>query len=103
FDRVFATCHAVLMPAAPSPAFKVGEKTGDPLAMYLEDVYTVTINLAGLPAMSVPAGFSTAHAGAAALPIGMQLVSAAFDEARMLRIARMLEKATKAGERAPNW
>lgn len=103
FDRVFSTCHAVLMPAAPSPAFKVGEKTGDPLAMYLEDVYTVTINLAGLPAMSVPAGFSAASGGVPSLPIGMQLVSAAFDEAHMLRIARMLEKATKAGERAPNW
>lgn len=99
FDRIFADCHAVLMPASPSPAWKVGEKTSDPLAMYLEDVYTVTINLAGLPAMSIPAGF--AAVSGTQLPVGVQLVSPAFDEARMLRIARMFERATDWNQRQP--
>lgn len=99
FDRIFADCQAVLMPASPSPAFKVGEKTSDPLAMYLEDVYTVTINLAGLPAMSIPAGFASVEGKQ--LPVGVQLVSPAFDEARMLRIARMFERATPWHTRRP--
>lgn len=99
FDRVFSDCHAVLMPASPSPAWKVGEKTADPLAMYLEDVYTVTINLAGLPAMSIPAGFAAVEGKQ--LPVGVQIVSPAFDEARMLRIARQFEQATDWHRRAP--
>ncbi|MBX3380175.1 MAG: Asp-tRNA(Asn)/Glu-tRNA(Gln) amidotransferase subunit GatA [Phycisphaeraceae bacterium] len=99
FDRVFADCHAVLMPASPSPAFKVGEKTSDPLAMYLEDVYTVTINLAGLPAMSIPAGFASVEGKQ--LPVGVQIVSPAFDEARMLRIAQQFERATDWHARKP--
>ena len=99
FDRVFADCHAVLMPASPSPAWKIGEKANDPLAMYLEDVYTVTINLAGLPAMSVPAGL--ASVAGAQLPVGVQIVSQAFDEARMLRIGRMFELATDWHTRRP--
>ncbi|MBS0190694.1 MAG: Asp-tRNA(Asn)/Glu-tRNA(Gln) amidotransferase subunit GatA [Phycisphaerales bacterium] len=99
FDRVFSDCHAVLMPASPSPAWKIGEKANDPLAMYLEDVYTVTINLAGLPAMSVPAGL--ASVAGAQLPVGVQIVSQAFDEARMLRIGRMFELATDWHTRRP--
>ncbi|MEZ6233957.1 MAG: Asp-tRNA(Asn)/Glu-tRNA(Gln) amidotransferase subunit GatA [Phycisphaerales bacterium] len=85
-------CHAILMPTTPTPAFRAGERLGDPLAMYLEDVFTVGVNLAGLPAISVPAGM--AEVDGARLPIGMQLVGAAFDEARLLRIARMFEGAT---------
>ncbi len=99
FDRVFSDCDAVLMPASPSPAFKVGEKTSDPWAMYLEDVYTVTVNLAGLPAMSIPAGFASVDGKQ--LPVGVQLISPAFDEAKMLRIARMFEKATDWAARRP--
>lgn len=99
FDRAFSDCHAVLMPASPSPAWKVGEKTSDPLAMYLEDVYTVTINLAGLPAMSIPAGF--ASVAGKELPVGVQIISPAFDEARMLRIARQFEAATDWHMRTP--
>lgn len=95
FDTVFSSCHAVLMPVAPSPAFRLGEKTQDPLAMYLEDVYTVTINLAGLPAMSVPAGM--ARDGGVSLPVGLQIVSPAFEESMMLRIARAFERATPWG------
>lgn len=88
FDKVFAAgCHAILTPTTPNPAFKIGEKTSDPLAMYLEDVYTVTANLAGVCAISVPANQKIADE----LPIGVQLTGAAFDDARLLRIGRMLE------------
>ncbi|MBL8762072.1 MAG: Asp-tRNA(Asn)/Glu-tRNA(Gln) amidotransferase subunit GatA [Phycisphaerae bacterium] len=98
FDAAFrAGCHAVLMPTTPGPAFAIGEKIGDALAMYMEDVYTVGVNLAGLPALSIPAGSMGASAAGGAcvnLPIGVQLVGRAFDEARLMRIARMLERAT---------
>lgn len=100
FMGVFGSpCHAILMPASPGPAFKIGEKTNDPLAMYQEDVYTVSINLAGLPAMTVPAGFSTVNGKK--LPLGLQLIAPAFEEATMLRAARMFEKATNFGTQKP--
>jgi aspartyl-tRNA(Asn)/glutamyl-tRNA(Gln) amidotransferase subunit A len=95
FNRAFAgcdgcpACHVVLMPAAPGPAFKIGEKTTDPLAMYLEDMYTVAVNLAGLPAMTVPCGF--AEVDGKRLPIGMQLVGAAFDEGTVMRVGAVVE------------
>lgn len=95
FEGVFAAgCHAILTPTSPSPAFKVGEKTSDPLSMYLEDVYTVGVNLAGLPAMSVPAGMARIEDGGRRtdLPVGVQLIAPAFDESTMLRAARMLER-----------
>ncbi|MGQ0627836.1 MAG: Asp-tRNA(Asn)/Glu-tRNA(Gln) amidotransferase subunit GatA [Phycisphaerales bacterium] len=103
-DRAFCTtdggagCHALLLPAAPGPAFRRGEKLNDPMALYLEDVYTVGVNLAGLPALTVPFGWApTAETGAAAaLPIGMQLVGPPLAEAALLRIGRMLEKARPA-------
>ncbi|MFN0132051.1 MAG: Asp-tRNA(Asn)/Glu-tRNA(Gln) amidotransferase subunit GatA [Phycisphaerales bacterium] len=82
-------CHAVLMPVTPGPAFRLGEKSADPLAMYLEDAYTVTVNLAGLPAITVPT--SLADIDGTRLPIGTQLVGQAFDEHLLLRLARMLE------------
>lgn len=91
FDACFAQgVHAILMPVAPSPAFKLGEKTTDPLALYLEDIYTVAINLAGLPAMSIPAGH--ADIDGKKLPIGMQLICKPFDEVTMLSAARMFER-----------
>jgi aspartyl-tRNA(Asn)/glutamyl-tRNA(Gln) amidotransferase subunit A len=96
FDAALAgsdRCHAVLMPTAPSPAFPLGDKTSDPLAMYLEDVYTVTINLAGLPAISIPAG--SANINGTKLPVGVQLVGAPFEEATLLRIARMAESSER--------
>ncbi|MBM4108896.1 MAG: Asp-tRNA(Asn)/Glu-tRNA(Gln) amidotransferase subunit GatA [Phycisphaerae bacterium] len=100
FDRCFAAgCHAVLMPSSPGPAFRLGEKTSDPLAMYLEDVYTVGVNLAGLPGVSVPAGF--ARVDGVELPVGVQLIARAFDEGTLLRAARMFELANPAGRRAP--
>ncbi len=92
FDAAFrAGCHAVLMPTTPGPAFAIGEKIGDALAMYMEDVYTVGINLAGLPALSIPAG--SASVGGATLPVGVQIVGQPFEEGELMRIARMLERA----------
>ncbi len=83
-------CHVILMPATPGPAFKIGEKTTDPMAMYLEDVYTVSVNLAGLPGVVVPGGF--AGEGAGRLPVGVQLVGRAFEEGALLRVGRMVER-----------
>lgn len=83
-------CTAILLPASPGPAFKIGEKSNDPMSLYLEDVYTVGMNLAGLPVASIPVAY--ARVDNSLLPIGMQLVSPAFEEASLLRHARMLEK-----------
>ena len=89
FDEAFTGCELILTPVAPTPAFRIGEMTDDPLAMYLSDIFTISANLAGLPAISVPAGFSQAG-----LPIGMQLLAPALQEERLLRAARMYEKST---------
>ena len=77
------------MPTSPTPAFRLGEKTDDPLQMYLADVFTVSANLAGLPAISVPCGFTRDG-----LPIGLQLIGRPFDEDRLLRVAHAYEQAT---------
>lgn len=93
YDRAFASgVHAVLMPSAPGPAFRIGEKTDDPLALYLEDLFTVGANLSGLPGVSLPGGF--AQVGGVMLPVGVQLIAPAFDERTMLRIARAHERLT---------
>ena len=98
FDALFARgIHAVITPTAPNPAFKLGEKTGDPLAMYLEDVYTVPVNLAGLPAASIPCGFADDRGSR--LPVGLQLIAQAFEETALLRAARMFEIARGTFER----
>jgi aspartyl-tRNA(Asn)/glutamyl-tRNA(Gln) amidotransferase subunit A len=89
FDRVFAECDVVLGPTSPTTAFKIGERSADPLAMYLADVYTISANLAGLPGISVPCGF-----GKEGLPIGLQLLAAPFAEEKLLRAARMYERVT---------
>src|SRR5690606_27648859 len=90
FEAAYA---AVLGPTAPHMAFRLGEKINDPLALYLEDLFTVGVNLAGLPAISVPVGVAE-HQGAT-LPIGVQLVAPAFDERRMLLLARLIEAGVK--------
>jgi aspartyl-tRNA(Asn)/glutamyl-tRNA(Gln) amidotransferase subunit A len=87
FAEAFRKCDVIVTPTAPTPAFKIGEKSNDPLAMYLGDIYTVTVNLAGVPAVSVPCGSS-----AAGLPIGLQLIGNHFDEARLLNAAHALEQ-----------
>jgi aspartyl-tRNA(Asn)/glutamyl-tRNA(Gln) amidotransferase subunit A len=88
FEDAFAGCDAILTPTAPSPAFPIGEREDDPVTMYLNDVFTVTVNLAGLPGVSVPAGLS-----ASGLPLGLQVIGRAWDEATMLRVARAIEAA----------
>jgi aspartyl-tRNA(Asn)/glutamyl-tRNA(Gln) amidotransferase subunit A len=93
FDHAFAACDAILCPTTTGPAFRLGEKSSDPLAMYLNDVYTVNANLAGTPGISLPAGFAQADDGTR-LPVGIQLLGQAYDEARLLRIARTYERAT---------
>jgi aspartyl-tRNA(Asn)/glutamyl-tRNA(Gln) amidotransferase subunit A len=98
FDRAFEQCDVILCPTSPTPAFKIGEKTGDPLQMYLCDVFTVTCNIAGIAGLSLPCGFT---AGQRPLPIGMQLLGPTFGEQRLLRIARMYEAATDWHARRP--
>jgi aspartyl-tRNA(Asn)/glutamyl-tRNA(Gln) amidotransferase subunit A len=92
FSPAGSACHAILMPSSPGPAFRLGEKTADPLAMYLEDLYTVGVNLAGLPGITLPGGL--AEVEGRQLPVGLQLIGPAWHEAELLRIARMLERGT---------
>jgi aspartyl-tRNA(Asn)/glutamyl-tRNA(Gln) amidotransferase subunit A len=91
FDAAFARCDVILSPTTPTPAFPIGAKSGDPLAMYLSDVFTVTCNIAGIPGVSIPCGFTP---GDKPLPIGLQLLGPAFGEDRLLRAARMYEATT---------
>ena len=88
FDDAWSKVDVVLTPTTPSPAFAFGEKTGDPLAMYLEDIFTVTVNMAGLPGMSVPAGLSSQGT-----PLGLQLIGKPFDEETLFRAAQVIEDA----------
>jgi len=88
FDAVFEKCDALVTPTSPTVPFKIGEKTDDPVQMYLSDVCTLPINIAGVPAMSIPAGF------AGNLPVGMQLIAKPFAEETILKIAHAYEQAT---------
>jgi aspartyl-tRNA(Asn)/glutamyl-tRNA(Gln) amidotransferase subunit A len=88
FTEAFKTVDAILAPTAPSAAFAIGENSDDPIAMYLNDVFTVPVNLAGLPGLSVPAGLSSEG-----LPLGLQVIGRAFDEATVLRVGEVLERA----------
>jgi aspartyl-tRNA(Asn)/glutamyl-tRNA(Gln) amidotransferase subunit A len=96
YDKAFESCDVVMGPTTPTAAFKAGEKADDPLAMYLSDVYTVACNLAGLPGLSLPCGFTTGG-----LPIGLQLLGPPFAEEKLLRIARMYEAASDWHTRRP--
>jgi aspartyl-tRNA(Asn)/glutamyl-tRNA(Gln) amidotransferase subunit A len=87
FDSAFQRCDILLCPATPSPAFAIGEKTDDPVQMYLADIYTISLNLAGLTGLSLPAGLCDQ-----ALPVGMQLIAPALGEETLFRAARMFEK-----------
>ncbi len=95
FTQAFKKCDIIMGPTAPSTAFKAGEKADDPVAMYLQDVYTIATNLAGLPGMSIPAGFSNG------LPVGLQLMGNYFDEARMLDVAHAYQQVTDWHQKAP--
>ena len=89
FQAAFSQCDVILGPVAPDVAWRLGEKSKDPVQMYLEDIYTLSTNLAGLPAMSVPCGFNSNN-----LPIGMQLIGNYFSEARLLQVAHQYQQAS---------
>jgi aspartyl-tRNA(Asn)/glutamyl-tRNA(Gln) amidotransferase subunit A len=89
FDAAFHEVDVLLGPVSPTPAFKLGERTADPLEMYLSDIYTITANLAGIPGISIPCGLTRDN-----LPIGLQLLAAPFAEEKLLRTARVFERAT---------
>lgn len=97
FQEAFAACAALLMPTAPTPAFRLGEKIDDPLLMYLSDIFTIPCNLAGLPGLSIPCGFSQAG-----LPIGLQVIGNHFQEEKILQIAYAFEQNTDFHHRQPN-
>jgi len=96
FNRAFERCDVIMGPTSPTTAFNLGAKTDDPVAMYLSDIYTISVNLAGLPGMSIPAGF-----GADNRPVGLQLIGKYFDEARLLNVAHQYQQVTDWHKRAP--
>lgn len=96
FSNAFEKCDMILSPVAPTPAFKIGEKTGDPLTMYLSDIFTISTNLAGIPGISVPCGYSKDG-----MPIGLQLQSGHFREETLLKTAYIFEKAANIEKRKP--
>jgi aspartyl-tRNA(Asn)/glutamyl-tRNA(Gln) amidotransferase subunit A len=96
FTAAFGQCDVILGPVAPTAAFNIGEKNNDPVEMYLSDIYTLSVNLAGLPGMSVPAGFA-----ANGRPIGLQLIGNYFEEARLLNVAHQFQLATGWHRQAP--
>ncbi|MGD2206216.1 MAG: amidase family protein, partial [Anaerolineae bacterium] len=98
FDRALEQCDVLIAPTTPTTAFKIGEKVDDPLQMYLGDVFTLALSLAGLPGLSLPCGFD-----ADGLPIGLQIMGGAFQEAMVLRVAHAYEAATEWRERGPSY
>lgn len=97
FDEAFRECDIILTPTTPTPAFKIGEKTDDPLQMYLSDIFTISTNLAGIPGISIPCGFT-----AAGLPIGVQFLAGHFEEGKLLQIASAFEKNAAIEKRRPS-
>ena len=95
FVEAFKSCDVIMGPTSPSTAFKLGEKAADPVQMYLSDIYTIAVNLAGLPGMSVPCGF------AGGLPVGLQLIGNYFGEAQLLNVAHRYQQATDWHQRRP--
>ena len=87
FDEVYKKVDAILTPSTPTSAFTIGEKTNDPVSMYLNDIFTVPINLAGLPAISIPAGLDSKG-----YPLGLQIIGKAFDEQNIFNIAYSMEE-----------
>jgi aspartyl-tRNA(Asn)/glutamyl-tRNA(Gln) amidotransferase subunit A len=97
FNQAFETCNALLGPVAPTPAFQLGEKLDDPLAMYLSDIFTLPASLAGVAGISVPCGFSNEG-----LPIGLQILTKHFDEETLIKVAYNFEQATDFHTKRPN-
>ena len=98
FDEVYKKVDAILTPSTPSSAFKIGEKINDPVSMYLNDIFTVPINLAGLPAISIPAGFDSKG-----YPLGLQIIGKAFEEQNILNIAYSMEKQINFKNKINDW
>ena len=88
FEKAFEKVDVIISPTSPTPPFRIGEKSNDPLAMYLSDIFTITLNLAGLPGISIPCGKNSEN-----MPIGMQLMTNHFQEALLLSVAHQFEKA----------
>jgi aspartyl-tRNA(Asn)/glutamyl-tRNA(Gln) amidotransferase subunit A len=97
FEQAFANCDIIATPVAPTTAFNLGEKMADPLQMYLSDIFTISVNLAGLPGLSIPCGYDSAG-----MPIGLQLIGAPFGEETMLRAADAYERSGATIRRAPS-
>jgi len=95
FEAALSACDVIATPTTPTPAFRLGEKTADPLQMYLADIFTVPANLAGLPGLSLPCGL------AGGLPVGLQLVGRPFDEATLFRAGAAYQQVTRHHELAP--
>jgi aspartyl-tRNA(Asn)/glutamyl-tRNA(Gln) amidotransferase subunit A len=97
FEKAFQEVDIIVTPISPTAAFKVGEKTADPLQMYLSDIFTISVNLAGVPGISIPCGFTSKN-----LPVGLQLIGRHFDEESILKVAYAYEQATEWHTRRPN-
>ncbi len=97
FDRAFTGCDVILTPTTPTAAFRIGEKTDDPMQMYLSDIFTISANLAGIPGISVPCGFTSGG-----LPIGVQFLAGHFQEGRLIQIAGAFEKRANIEKRRPS-
>jgi len=98
FDKAFYDVDAILTPSTPSAAFKIGAKKDDPVSMYLNDIFTVPVNLAGLPAISVPAGHDKNN-----LPLGLQLIGKPFDEQTILNLSLAIEKRANFKRKIKAW
>jgi len=96
FKQAFEKVDVIMGPTTPTTAFKIGEKTNDPVTMYLSDIYTIAVNLAGLPGMSIPAGFSNG------MPVGLQIIGNYFDESRLLNVAHQFQQITDWHTKVPN-
>jgi len=101
FTEAFKQCDVIMGPTSPGTAFKLGEKSDDPVQMYLSDIYTTPANLAGLPAMSIPCGFGEPSDGNHGMPVGLQIIGNYFEEARILNVAHQYQQATDWHSRAP--
>ena len=96
FEKAFEKVDVIVTPTSPTPAFKIGEKTDDPLKMYLADIFTISVNLAGLPAISIPCGFTSGN-----LPVGLHIIGRHFDEETIFKVAYAYEQATEWHKRKP--
>ena len=96
FTKAFETVDVIMGPSSPGTAFKIGEKTSDPVSMYLSDIYTIAVNLAGLPGISIPAGFSNN------MPVGLQIIANSFEESRLLNVAHQYQQTTEWHRQIPD-